>query len=433
MGDAGALFLGLLLAVPTITIGGRTDFAFSGSTYFFFAPLLIPIVILGVPILDTVFSFVRRLFVAPEVAPRPTPGHLHHRLMRLGHGPRRSVVILWAWTAILSGVALLPVYTNEGNALVPFAAAAARCSACTSGSTPDGGLARLESERNRHPTGRRRAEPASSTSRRAVANGRRLPVARGRSSSMESLSKIRLRFDWLQKPHRRLRIHSQAAVSTVAGAVGRGNFGRLQPVELRDRQATWQGFGDALALGVEIVVTPLLFALFGWWLDGRFGTGPVLAIAFGAVRRRRRMPCASTTSTGRAWNAKRKASRGRDPGRRARHRARPRQARAARQSRRRARRRAHPAASKARSAPRSRSRSCSRTSSPPRTVVSWAAHDLAQGGGHRRARSATSCASRSSSRALFAVARRVVDRLRRRSASRSSAPTSACSPGRRST
>jgi F0F1-type ATP synthase assembly protein I len=53
-------------------------------------------------------------------------------------------------------------------------------------------------------------------------------------------------------------------------------------VELRDRQATWQGFGDALALGVEMVVTPLLFALFGWWLDGVFGTGPVLAIGFGA-------------------------------------------------------------------------------------------------------------------------------------------------------
>ena len=42
--------------------------------------------------------------------------------MRLGHGPRRAVVILWAWTALLSGVALFPTYTNKGNAnaLVPF-------------------------------------------------------------------------------------------------------------------------------------------------------------------------------------------------------------------------------------------------------------------------------------------------------------------------
>jgi UDP-GlcNAc:undecaprenyl-phosphate GlcNAc-1-phosphate transferase len=50
--------------------------------------------------------------------------HLHHRLVRLGHGPRRAVVILWAWTALLSGVALLPTYTNRGNAMVPFVLAA---------------------------------------------------------------------------------------------------------------------------------------------------------------------------------------------------------------------------------------------------------------------------------------------------------------------
>jgi UDP-GlcNAc:undecaprenyl-phosphate GlcNAc-1-phosphate transferase len=123
MGDAGALFLGLLMAVPTITVGGRTDFAFSGNTYFFFAPLLLPVVILGVPILDTVFSFVRRL-VRRQKWHLADAGHLHHRLMRLGHGPRRSVVILWAWTALLSGVALLPVYTDRGNALVPFVIAA---------------------------------------------------------------------------------------------------------------------------------------------------------------------------------------------------------------------------------------------------------------------------------------------------------------------
>lgn len=123
MGDAGALFLGLLLAVPTITIGGRTDFEFSGSTYFFFAPLIIPLVILGVPIVDVVFSFVRRV-LSRQKWHLADAGHLHHRLMRLGHGPRRAVVILWAWTAILSGVALLPVYTNEGNALVPFVVAA---------------------------------------------------------------------------------------------------------------------------------------------------------------------------------------------------------------------------------------------------------------------------------------------------------------------
>ena len=122
MGDAGALFLGLLLAVPTITVGGRTDFPFSGNTYFFFAPLVIPVVILGVPMADVVFSFFRRIVTRQKWHVHDA-GHLHHRLVRLGHGPRRAVVILWAWTALLSGVALFPTFTDKGNAnaIVPFA------------------------------------------------------------------------------------------------------------------------------------------------------------------------------------------------------------------------------------------------------------------------------------------------------------------------
>src|SRR6476619_3373029 len=56
MGDDGALFLGLLLAVTTITIGGRADYQYTGTTYFFFAPLLIPLLILGVPIVYSSFS-----------------------------------------------------------------------------------------------------------------------------------------------------------------------------------------------------------------------------------------------------------------------------------------------------------------------------------------------------------------------------------------
>jgi UDP-GlcNAc:undecaprenyl-phosphate GlcNAc-1-phosphate transferase len=120
MGDAGAMLLGLMLAVTTITVGGRTADQFSGQTYFFFAPLVIPIVILGVPILDTAFSFFRRL-VRRQSWSQGDREHLHHRLMRLGHGPRRSVVILWCWTALLSATALVPTYTNRGNALVPIA------------------------------------------------------------------------------------------------------------------------------------------------------------------------------------------------------------------------------------------------------------------------------------------------------------------------
>ena len=123
MGDAGAMFLGLLLAVTTITMGGRTADQFSGQTYFFFAPLLIPVVILAVPLIDTGFSFLRRAAGRRSIAGADRE-HLHHRLMRLGHGPRRTVAILWFWTALASAAALIPTYTNQGNALVPIALAA---------------------------------------------------------------------------------------------------------------------------------------------------------------------------------------------------------------------------------------------------------------------------------------------------------------------
>ncbi len=124
MGDAGALTLGLLMAAATISVGGNTDAPFSGQTFFFFAPLVIPLVILGVPILDTLFAILRRARKGGGVA-TADKDHLHHRLMRLGHGQRRSVLILWAWTALLSAIVLYPTYTGKGDLYVPAAVVAA--------------------------------------------------------------------------------------------------------------------------------------------------------------------------------------------------------------------------------------------------------------------------------------------------------------------
>jgi len=117
MGDAGALFLGLLLATSTLVVGGRTNDEFSGQTFFFFAPVFIPFVILGVPLVDTAFAFLRRLVQRRgfSVADRE---HVHHRLVRLGHGHRRAVLILWAWTAVLATLALVPTYARGANGLV---------------------------------------------------------------------------------------------------------------------------------------------------------------------------------------------------------------------------------------------------------------------------------------------------------------------------
>ncbi len=123
MGDGGALLLGTLMAVSTMLVGGRTTEPFSGQTYFFFAPLFIPIFILGVPIVDTIFAIVRRTRSRSGVATRDVD-HLHNRLIRMGHGYWRSVVILWLWTALLSVFVLYPAYSGKGNGLVPILLAA---------------------------------------------------------------------------------------------------------------------------------------------------------------------------------------------------------------------------------------------------------------------------------------------------------------------
>jgi UDP-GlcNAc:undecaprenyl-phosphate GlcNAc-1-phosphate transferase len=120
MGDCGALMLGVLMAASTMSVGGSTDASYSGQSFFFLAPLFIPLVILGVPILDTLFAIVRRASRRAGVATADKE-HLHHRLLRLGHGHRRAVFILWTWTALLSGSVLFPVLTNRGDALVPLA------------------------------------------------------------------------------------------------------------------------------------------------------------------------------------------------------------------------------------------------------------------------------------------------------------------------
>ncbi|MCU1502018.1 MAG: wecA [Ilumatobacteraceae bacterium] len=126
MGDSGALLLGMLMAVSTSVVGGRADPSnpsLPGQSYFFYAPLVVPILILGVPILDALFAVVRRASRRQGLA-TADKGHLHHRLMDLGHGQRRSVLILWLWTALLSTVVLYPVLTESDVSYIPIGAAA---------------------------------------------------------------------------------------------------------------------------------------------------------------------------------------------------------------------------------------------------------------------------------------------------------------------
>ncbi len=124
MGDGGALLLGLMLAASTATVGGRLDQAVSGQVFFFFAPLVIPLLLLGVPLADLILAVLRRASRKGVRISEADKEHLHHRLLRLGHGHRRTVLILWLWTGLLCGLVLYTTITGSGGAALPFAGGA---------------------------------------------------------------------------------------------------------------------------------------------------------------------------------------------------------------------------------------------------------------------------------------------------------------------
>lgn len=108
MGDTGALFLGFILGC--ISIQG----ALKMSTVITFA---VPILILGLPIFDTIFAILRRILTgrSPMQADR---GHLHHRLLDMGFSQRRVVAILYTLTAVLCMTAVVISIKGYGRGLI---------------------------------------------------------------------------------------------------------------------------------------------------------------------------------------------------------------------------------------------------------------------------------------------------------------------------
>ena len=110
MGDSGAYMLGLLLAAATTTSTNADSQSFHGlaGSLPLLLPLLIPAVVLAIPLGDMMLVIARRLRAgqAPWAADRTV--HLQHRMLRLGHTQRRTVLLIYLWAALLAfgGVAI---------------------------------------------------------------------------------------------------------------------------------------------------------------------------------------------------------------------------------------------------------------------------------------------------------------------------------------
>lgn len=108
MGDVGSNSLGFILA--TVSMIGMA------KTYTFMA-IILPVVILGLPIFDTLFAIVRRVLQHKSIM-EPDRGHLHHRLIDAGLTQKQAVLVLYAVTAVLGILAVVILESSVWKVIV---------------------------------------------------------------------------------------------------------------------------------------------------------------------------------------------------------------------------------------------------------------------------------------------------------------------------
>jgi len=96
MGDSGAMLLGFTLAATSVQGLLKTAAL---------ATLVLPLLVLAIPVLDTSFVVAKRLRSGQPIY-MPDARHLHHRFIRIGFSQTRSVLYLWTWCATLAVAAL---------------------------------------------------------------------------------------------------------------------------------------------------------------------------------------------------------------------------------------------------------------------------------------------------------------------------------------
>ena len=100
IGDTGANFLGYSLAIISILGSAKTYTA---------AVIVLPLIVLGLPIFDTLFAIVRRIIRGKSIKAifKADKGHLHHKLIARGYSQKQAVLILYGISAIFGMFAVI--------------------------------------------------------------------------------------------------------------------------------------------------------------------------------------------------------------------------------------------------------------------------------------------------------------------------------------
>ena len=108
MGDTGSMFLGFMLSGISV-VGVMKSAAM--------VALVVPVLALGLPIMDTTFAIIRRWLAGAPIM-KPDKGHLHHRLLNLGFSQRQAVLLMYVISAILGSGAIVMTAVSPRTAIL---------------------------------------------------------------------------------------------------------------------------------------------------------------------------------------------------------------------------------------------------------------------------------------------------------------------------
>nr|WP_206085057.1 MraY family glycosyltransferase [Megasphaera hexanoica] len=111
MGDTGSMLLGYTMAVTAVLGLVKTAATIA---------LVVPVIALGLPILDTLFAIIRRKMSGVPIF-TPDKGHLHHRLLALGMSQKQAVLIMYCVSIVLGIVAIFVANVNYKTGILTVA------------------------------------------------------------------------------------------------------------------------------------------------------------------------------------------------------------------------------------------------------------------------------------------------------------------------
>ena len=102
MGDSGSMFLGFIISVITLL----------GFKNVMMSSIIIPLLLLAIPILDTLFAIIRRKLKGESIS-KPDKFHIHHQLLRRNFSQKATVLIIYAVNILFSIASIVYLLKNR--------------------------------------------------------------------------------------------------------------------------------------------------------------------------------------------------------------------------------------------------------------------------------------------------------------------------------